>query len=261
MTTPHATTEAPAVNWAHWLGRWDAQQQGYLPDREERFAAMLDVLGVLLPPTFRALDLCSGPGAISQRLLQRFPDAHCLALDLDPLLLAMGQGALGDLGGRLRWGEVDLLHDDLAAAVGDETLDAVLSTTALHWLPAERLLLVYRQLAQLIRPGGVFLNGDNIPFSGLPTFQQVTDRWNERMQQEAFSERGQEDWAQWWAALAATPGTEALLAERARRFPQHHGTLAMPSAALHEAMLRDAGFSEVGTIWQHGDNRILMAVR
>jgi hypothetical protein len=40
----------PTIDWSDWLRRWDRQQEGYLPDREERFAAMLDVLDVQLQP-------------------------------------------------------------------------------------------------------------------------------------------------------------------------------------------------------------------
>ena len=71
--------------------------------REGRFHAMLDVLNILLPEEFIALDLACGPGAISQRLLARFPKAQSIAVDLDPVLLTMGQAVLGQMGGRVRW--------------------------------------------------------------------------------------------------------------------------------------------------------------
>jgi hypothetical protein len=45
------------IDWQAWLRRWDTQQTRYLPEREERFTAMLDVLAALLPPDFVALDL------------------------------------------------------------------------------------------------------------------------------------------------------------------------------------------------------------
>jgi SAM-dependent methyltransferase len=92
------------IDWHSWLLRWDAQQTGYLPHREARFKAMLDVLEILMPESFVALDLACGPGAISQRLLERFPQARCVAVDLDPVLLACGQGVLGDMSGRLQLG-------------------------------------------------------------------------------------------------------------------------------------------------------------
>lgn len=261
MTTQ--TVLPSEIDWADWLRRWDEQQTGYLPDREARFTTMFDVLETVLPPDFTALDLCSGPGSISQRLLARFPQARCIAADLDPLLMAMGQTVMGDCNGRLRWVEVNLMKaTDLATELGVEQVDAVLSTTALHWLPIENLVLVYRQLGQLVRAGGVLLNGDNINFPPhLTTFQQVADTIKERQQKIAFNENGVEDWQRWWGALADIPAMQPLLAERERRFSWRPTDVIAPIADVHEAVLRDAGFQQVDTIWQHLDNRIIMAVK
>jgi len=135
--------EIPQLNWSEWMQRWDRQQSGYLPDREQRFSAMLDVLGVVLPEQFVALDLACGPGAISQRLLARFPQARSIALDFDPVLLMLGKNVLGEMNGRLRWVEADLRDPSWRTQLGVEQVDAVLSTTALHWLPAESLVQVY----------------------------------------------------------------------------------------------------------------------
>ena len=55
------------IDWLEWLRRWDAQQEGYVPERESRFTAMFDALAELLPDSFVALDLACGPGSISQR--------------------------------------------------------------------------------------------------------------------------------------------------------------------------------------------------
>lgn len=252
-----------AVDWANWLRRWDIQQTGYLPDREVRFAIMLDVLDVLLPANFVAVDLACGPGAISQRLLARFPGATSLAVDFDPVLLALGQGAVGTFDGRLRWIEADLADPGWETALSVESVDAVLSTTALHWLSGEALVRLYTTLGRLIRPGGVFLNGDHLRFGPrLNAFRRVSDTVKERRREAAFKQPGVENWAEWWEALAREePSLTALLAERERRFGgRRHGTAA-PGFDLHRAALLDAGFAQVDTIWQNLDNRVLLAVR
>jgi SAM-dependent methyltransferase len=258
-----ANLQMPAPDWQRWLHRWDEQQTGYLPDREKRFTAMLDALEALMPVEFVALDLCCGPGSISQRLLTRFPQARCIAADLDPVLLAMGQAVLGNWQGRLRWVEVNLIETpNLAEVIGETQVDAVLSTTALHWLPVETLVLVYRQLGQLVRSGGVLLNGDHINFGPhMAAFQQVAEHVKKRQQEDTFEKQGVENWEQWWAALAAEPDMTALLEERKRRFTWGPEKLIAPIVDIHEAALRDAGFREVGVIWQHMDNRVMMAVR
>ena len=255
-------TSTAAVDWRAWLRRWDAQQGGYLPAREGRFAAMLDALGVLLPAAFVALDLCAGPGSLSQRLLARFPAARCLAVDKDPALLAMGQAVLGDAGGRLRWVDADLLAPDWAAALGVEQVDAVLSTTALHWLTADQLMRVYRRLGALVRPGGVFLNGDHLRYGPhVPRFRQVADAVKTARREAAHQQQGVETWEDWWAALAREPGAAALLAERERRFAGRTREGINPGYDFQAGALREAGFVEVDVLWQDLDNRVLMAVR
>jgi SAM-dependent methyltransferase len=146
--------------------------------------------------------------------------------------------------------------------LGEAQFDAVLSTTALHWLAAEPLVRLYRQLGQLVRPGGVVLNGDHMKFRpSMETFQRVVDTVKARRHEEAFTRRGVEDWTAWWQALAAEPALHALCVERERRFAWKAQERHIPIFDVHEAALRDAGFREVGVIWQNMDNRVLLAVR
>ena len=252
------------INWGAWLARWDAQQSGYLPDREDRFTAMLTVLAELLPPDFVALDLCCGPGSLSQRLLTRFPQARAVAVDLDPVLLALGEGALGNLDGRLRWVEADLCDPQWVEKVGEHQFDAVVSTTALHWLPTPDLVRVYHEVGRLLRPGGIFLNGDNMKFNAqLPSLQRVAKVVRERQwQDEQFAQLGVENWAQWWAALGQEADLADLIKERERRFAwRSPDNWVNAGRDLQSGALAEAGFREVGVIWQRFDNCVLMAVR
>lgn len=173
-----------------------------------------------MQPDFVALDLCCGPGSLSQRLLAHFPQARSVAVDLDPVLLALGQGALGTLNGRLRWVDADLCDPKWTEQLGEKQFDAVVSTTALHWLPVPDLVRVYHQVAKLLRPGGLFLNGDNMKFSAqLPSLQKVAQAVRDaQWQDESFARLGVETWAQWWAALGEEAALADLLAERERRF-------------------------------------------
>jgi SAM-dependent methyltransferase len=263
-----------ALDWRRWLDRWDAQQAGYIPEREARFVVMFDVLEVMLPPEFLAVDLGCGPGSLARRLLDRFPGARCLAVDLDPVLLAMGQAVHGTIGGRLTWVDADLREADWAGRLGTTRVDAVLSTTALHWLPSDMLARLYRQLGGLVREGGVFLDGDTIRFGpALPSFRQLGATLEQRIRERAHTHRGVEDWEGWWAALEAEPAAAELFAERRRRFAwrnlepgkrfsaQPSDGLTSPIIDFHEAALHNAGFREVRVVWQRMEDRVLLAVR
>jgi trans-aconitate methyltransferase len=266
------------TDWTALLASWDQQQGGYLPHREQRFDAMLDAAGAHLGTEFLALDLACGPGAISQRLLRRFPAARAVAVDVDPVLLAIGQGALGAVHGRLRWVDADLSHPDWVAGLGEESFDAVLSTTALHWFLPEQLAILYRQLGALVRPGGVLLIADNMPFDAQsPGFSKICQAVTARRRDQAFSQHGTEDWDQWWASLRQhSPELTTLLEERTRRFgweptSQHradrlaaksNGLIKRsPTVSFHAGALREADFREVGVIWQDFDDHVLLAVR
>src|ERR1700686_4436990 len=84
-----------APDYSNWLARWDAQQQRHIPDREERFSAMVEAVAAFAGPEPRVLDLGCGPGSLSARVLDRIPGAQVVAIDADPVLLAIGRGALG----------------------------------------------------------------------------------------------------------------------------------------------------------------------
>jgi len=62
---------AEAIDWQHWMRRWDVQQSYHLPVREERFQIMLATVQNLCSPDSVVLDLACGPGSISQRLLSQ----------------------------------------------------------------------------------------------------------------------------------------------------------------------------------------------
>lgn len=252
----------PEVDWAGWLRRWDAQQEGYVPEREARFTAMFGALAELLPGSFTALDLGCGPGSLSQRLLARFPGARAIAVDIDPVMVAVGRGALGSADGRLRWIEADLASPGWLDELDGTQVDAVLSTTALHWLEPEPLGRLYRDLGRLLRPGGLFLNGDHLAFGpALPTLARLSQRTlDEQWTDASFAARGIETAEQWWDALALEPAFTPLLTERTRRFAGKRRQETPPGFDVHVAALREAGFAEVGTIWQLLSNRVLLAV-
>ena len=259
-------TETRTVDWADWLRRWDAQQSLHMNGREERFAAQLEALEHTVGTEIVVLDIACGPGAISQRLLDRFPKAESFAVDLDPLLLALGRGALGDYDGRLTW-----IHDDLndpawaerlSEKLGGRPLDAVLSSTALHWVSPGTLARVYRELGQLMRQDGVFLNADHMQFSqDRPTIREMALSIRQGRRDATQAAGTVEDWERWWQAIEAEPALNDLFQERQRLFAWRDRKWANAGLDFQIGALKDAGFREVDTIWQRMDNRVLMAVR
>ena len=248
-----------------WISRWDAQQEWYMPDREDRFTVLIDAVeaGAGRDDPL-VLDLGCGPGSLAVRLLDRMPAARVVAVDSDPLLLALGRAAYGGRSG-LRFADQDLREPGWVAALGlDRAPDVAVSTTALHWLDAAQLWAMYAELATALRPGGLVLDGDHLKEDAraVPVLARLGDAVSERAAGRRLGGREhQEDWKAWWEAATAAPELAGPAAERAQRrlSEDHHGS---ESVLLieHVAALRAAGFAEIGTLWQYGENRILCAV-
>nr|BFE88764.1 hypothetical protein GCM10020093_113650 [Planobispora longispora] len=136
-----------------------------------------------------------------------------------------------------------------------------MSTTALHWISGPELSKMYAELATVLRPGGILLNGDHLETDdATPVIARLERAVHERETEREFAGRRPEDWRQWWEAVAADPAFAELHAARTTAGAGHHGSES-PLLSEHADALRDAGFSEIGTLWQRGDNRLLCAVR
>ena len=261
----HPGATVPTGTARAWVARWDRQQEVFLPEREAQFTALVDVVEELAGrPDPLVVDLGCGPGSLAVRVLERLPRADVVALDADPLLLELGRCAHPGLAG-LRFVDADLRDPDWADRLHlPRAADAVVSTTALHWLEPAVLTRVYSQARRLLRPEGVLLNGDEMErdASTSPVLSRVDLALIRRERRRRLPRGAAEEWDGWWLAVTAEPCLAEAVAERDRRGydGQHHVDL---SAALEVqfAALRTAGFTEIGTVWQRGENRLLCAVR
>ncbi|GAB7044133.1 MULTISPECIES: class I SAM-dependent methyltransferase [Catenuloplanes] len=240
------------------LDAWDRQQEAYIAHREQRFEVMLEVLRLVRGDEFTVLDLACGPGAISDRVLTAFPKARVVAVDFDPILLTVARTALTERHGtdRVTVIDADLTAPGWHAAVGP--VDAVLSSTALHWLSPTELSAVYTTAASLLDQGGVLLNADHLRFGPAnPTLADVSERHDAHTQAAAFA-TGTLDYQQWYDEAARHPELGALTEERERRFANRPPQPLAP-LAFHLAALDAAGFAETGTVWQYLDDYVVLA--
>ena len=247
-----------------WIERWDRQQEESLPDREDRFTALIDAVE---EGTGRddpvVLDIGCGPGSLAARLLARLPRATVTAIDADPVTLTLGQAAYADLPG-LRFLDLDLRVPGWSARLGlERPADAAVSMTALHWLPEPDLRAMYAELTAVLRPGALLLDGDHFSLDAkeTPTLARLDVALRQREDLRRFPDGHGEGWHAWWEAAAADSVLAGPAAERKRRHVDsgHHGSESN-LLATHVEALRAAGFAEIGTLWQRGDNRLLCAV-
>ena len=258
-----STTGRPG--WTTLSHRWEEQQESFFPQREWRFRAMLDLLEEELGPRFRALDLGSGPGSFGARILRRFATARTTAVEYDPVVLRVGQGALGSMGGRFEWIQAKLSESGWADTLPRERYDAAASTTALHWLPPSELTRLYGDLARLVRRGGVFLNGDHLQWgAGEPQLAGLGSKILQICFPQRCPSKKRTAWRRWWDDAWRVAALEPALLEHnhlyGRRWTSRPPRADL-SLYLHVRKLKAACFRLVTTVWQDFENRVLFAKR
>ncbi|EST32714.1 class I SAM-dependent methyltransferase [Streptomyces roseochromogenus] len=251
-------TMSTGTDWAAWQGSWDRQQEWYMPDREERFRIMLDMVEALAGTAPRVLDLACGTGSITDRLLKRFPRATSTGVDLDPALLAIARGTF-ECDERVTLVTADLKEPDWPAKLPYDSYDCVLTATALHWLHSEPLAALYGQVAELVRDGGVFMNADHMIDDSTPRIN-AAERAQRHARMDQAKRDGALDWADWWQVAAKDP---VLAGPTARRYEIYgeHADGDMPSPGWHARVLREKGFGEARPVWCSPSDTLLLAVK
>ncbi len=230
-----------------------------MPDREERFAAMLDAVDATAPTSrpLRVLDLCGGTGSISLRLVRRRPDAAVTLVDLDPALLRIARGSLPDTVAVV---QADLREAGWPSRIGRD-FDAILTATALHWFAADELSTLYGQILDLLAPGGIFVNADHMPDDDLPALTEDLYAADKRRREALYATGAAVSWEGWWNLVAADPVLGPLKTERDELFSIHHGQEWTPPVGWHRDALLAAGFAEAGLVWRGGLDAAVAARR
>jgi len=261
-------TQSPEnFDWPAWVARWERMQARYLVERRQRFETIARLIAAAQGTSPLILDLGCGPGSLMAALLEAIPGARIVGLDMDETLLLLAEKRLARYGERARVMLADLRIQDWIAALtrppsnppiselrnggtkgGGVRADAIVSATALHWLSPDQLSTLYRQIASLLNPGGIFLNADHVA-SGSPAVQAAWVQHRERMRAGQQTDPTTDDWNGFWKAYLAALGLEAQ-GEREEAFGGWQGIEDGLPLAWHFDQLRQAGFASVDCFWR-----------
>lgn len=230
-----------------------------MPDRELQIRALLDVVDGVAGTAPTVLDLACGTGTVTCRLLDRLPRARSIAVDVDPVLLTVASATFAD-DDRVRIVRADLRDPAWVDAMPEPQVDAVLTATALHWLPEDTVRRVYRDLAGLVRRGGVVAHAEKMPLVELPRLGSALAEV-ERKRRTSRGD-GRTRWDAWWEHASHDPALQAAMAQRRVVFETSYPIEEFsPAADWHIAALNNAGFGEAGVVWRSGAGAVVAAVR
>src|SRR5688500_2880175 len=112
-------TRSHSSQWAtQWQSSWDRLEEAFIPNREAKLTALVDVLEAVADAGPTVVDLACGTGSVTRRLLDRLPAARSIALDVDPVLLTIAEATFADER-RVRIVRADLRSDRWFDAVPD----------------------------------------------------------------------------------------------------------------------------------------------
>jgi SAM-dependent methyltransferase len=146
------------------------------------------VRGLDEPTKARVLDVACGTGPVLRMLAAALPGTPLWGLDLSPHYVARARRALEGVV------PLSLVVDDAAAMpFRDGSFDAVVNVYLTHELPADVRRQVFREIARVLRPGGLFVFADSAQAADVPGFARALDLFPEHFHEPYYRSYQRED--------------------------------------------------------------------
>ncbi len=130
------------------------------PARQQVIDHLCGQLQGMATKPLKVLELCTGPGALSQQILDRVPVAKYVGIDISPASMQYVQELTQELNIETHWLAADLNGDEWIDLVEND-YDAVVALQSVHDLGGEaEVRRIYRVAQDLLQDGGLFINAD-----------------------------------------------------------------------------------------------------
>jgi tRNA (cmo5U34)-methyltransferase len=159
------------------------QGRYFVPERELQIQTICDLIPALVGPG-HIMELCCGEGLLTRALLDRFPSATVHALDGSPKMLQSTERRAGANRSRLKLQRFDLAAPDWRRP--PFTVHAVVSSLAVHHLDGDQKQALFRDLAAMIAPGGVFVLADLVAPTSPQGVALAAKAWDQAVKQRAL---------------------------------------------------------------------------
>ena len=218
----------------------------FVPGRE----ALLDAICSLIDPrvgTGDVVELCCGDGSLAQAVLERHPTCRVLGLDSSTAMLQRARVRLASSGTRFRSASFHLEETGWRSRF--RGCAAVVASFAVHHLTNPEKRCLFRDVGDMLAPGGVFLLADLMLPPTRAAVEVAARQWDEAVRRRSLQRYGDDR------------GADAFrrLAWNTFRYPDsevdHLATL-----AEHLTWLDAAGFDALDVVWAQAGHSVISAV-
>lgn len=159
----------------------------FVPERE----LQIELFCELMPePEAGALvvELCCGEALLSEAILRRHPTCRVLALDGSAVMREQAARRLQPFAARAEVREFDLASTSWRGF--EQTVHACVSAYAIHHLDGGEKRALFRDIARLLAPGGVFVVADLIEPESEQGRRAAAKQWDNAVRERSVRLRG-----------------------------------------------------------------------
>ena len=145
-----------------YVSEWAEGQDEREADRKKIFSTIAKIISSEPQAAVKILDIGAGYGALTQYLLNHFPNATAICQDGSAEMAKLGRKRMESLKERFQYVLCDFSKPGWSQKVKGP-FDSVVSSIAIHNVRAPDIIRsIYKETFSLVKPGGWFLNFDRM---------------------------------------------------------------------------------------------------
>lgn len=136
---------------------YDCARRKLIPCFDDFYGIAVDIIPFPREESIKALDLGAGTGILSEMVAREFPASEIHLMDVSGKMLLAAKRRLQRYDNIFRYVIADYVHESF-----DEKFDVIISALSIHHLSCSEKDFLFMKCYELLNPGGVFINADQI---------------------------------------------------------------------------------------------------